>query len=493
MDLADSIASGTPVRTRVVVIGAGFGGLGLGIRLKAAGLDDFVILEKSDSVGGVWRDNRYPGAACDVPSHLYSFSFEPRADWPRKYADQADILDYLVHCARKYGLEPKIRFGAEVTEARWDEASSHWIVRTRAGAVFEAQALVTATGQLGKPVIPQLPGLTDFAGPAFHSAQWRSDVDLSGKRVAVIGTGASAIQFVPAIAPRVDTLTIFQRSAAYVLPKPDKIYPAWQLALLRYVPGALRLSRLLQYWKHEVTAFAFVTVPSALKVKRPAFRRLLRDGVRDPGVRARLVPDYRIGCKRILLSNDYFQAFDRPNVELVTTGIRAVRPDAIVTADGTERKTDCIIFGTGFAATDFLVPMTITGAGGQDLHQAWRGGAEAYLGMTVAGFPNFFMLYGPNTNLSHNSIVFMLESQIRYVVACVRRLHDGARSIEIKESAQQHYNARIQERLGRTVWAKGCASWYLTADGRNTVNWPGYTFEFRLRTRAPNWQDYAVR
>jgi cation diffusion facilitator CzcD-associated flavoprotein CzcO len=492
MNLGDTIASRGPTWTRVVVIGAGFGGIGLGIKLKAAGLDDFVILEKSDSVGGVWRENRYPGAACDVPSHLYSFSFEPRADWPRKYADQADILDYLIHCARKYALEPHIRFGAEVTEARWDEVSCYWIVRTRAGDVFEARSLVTATGQLGKPVIPSLPGLADFAGPKFHSAQWRSDIDLAGKRVAVIGTGASAIQFVPAIAPLVEKLSVFQRSAAYVLPKPDKLYSPWQLALFRRIPGALRLSRMLQYLKHEVTAFAFVTVPSALKVKRPAFRRHLRAGVSDPAVRARLVPNYRIGCKRILLSNDYFQAFDRRNVELVTTSIRRIRADAIVTADGTERKIDCIIFGTGFAATDFLVPMTITGSGELDLHQAWRNGAEAYLGMTIAGFPNFFMLYGPNTNLAHNSIVFMLESQIRYVVACLQRLR-SARSIEVKPDVQNQFNARLQQRLRHTAWAKGCSSWYLTADGRNTTNWPGYTFEFRLKTRAPKWNDYAVR
>lgn len=481
-----------PARTRVVIIGAGFGGIGLGVKLKAAGLNDFVILEKSDCVGGVWRENHYPGAACDVPSHLYSFSFEPRADWPRKYAAQADILDYLVHCARKYGLEPHIRFGAEVTDARWDDAASHWVVRTRAGDVFEAQSIVTATGQLSTPVIPALPGLSTFAGPAFHSAQWRSDVDLSGKRVAVIGTGASAIQFVPAIAPLAEKLTVFQRSAAYVLPKPDKVYPAWQLGLFRRIPGALRLSRAWQYLAHEVTALAFVAFPSALKVKRPAFRRHLRDGVSDPDVRARLVPNYRIGCKRILLSNDYFQTFSRPNVELVTDAVKEIRADAIVTADGTERKTDCIIFGTGFAATDFLVPMTITGVRGQDLHQAWKDGAQAYLGMTVAGFPNFFMLYGPNTNLSHNSIVFMLESQMRYVVACVRRLQN-ARSIEVKPDAQDKFNARLQQRLRHTVWAKGCASWYLTPDGKNTTNWPGYTFEFRLKTRAPKWDDYAVR
>lgn len=481
-------------QTRVVIIGAGFGGIGLGIKLKNAGLNDFVILERSDSVGGVWRDNHYPGAACDVPSHLYSFSFAPRADWPDKYANQADILDYLTRCAQTYGLAPHIRFRSEAVDARWDAASSHWIVRTRDGGVIETQSLVTATGQLSQPHCPELPGLKNFAGPAFHSAEWRQDYDLRGKRVAVVGTGASAIQFVPAIAPLVGKLHVFQRSAAYVLPKPDRTYSRWQRFLFEHVPGALGLSRLLIYLWHELPAFAFVIFPAALKVKRAAFRRHLRQGVKNPDLRRRLTPNYRIGCKRILLSNDFYPAMDRPNVELVTDEITEVRTGSIVTADGAERKIDCIIFGTGFAATDFLAPIAIAGVGGQDLHQTWRNGAQAHLGMTVAGFPNFFMLYGPNTNLAHNSIVYMIESQIRYVVACLTRLcGDQVRTLEVRKDVQDRFNAEVGRRLKRTVWAKGCNSWYLTATGKNTTNWPGYTFEFRLRTRAPRWDEYVVR
>src|SRR4051812_27342558 len=398
------------MRRRIVIIGAGFGGIGLGIKLKKSGLNDFVILEKLDSVGGVWRQNRYPGAACDVPSHLYSFSFEPWADWPQKYATQPDILAYLVHCTQKHGLEPHIRFGAEVTDARWDEVSNRWIVQTSNGQVFEAQSLITATGQLSRPFRPQLPGLTSFAGPVFHSAEWPQDYDLRGKRVAVIGTGATVIQIVPAITSLVDQLYVFQRSAAYVLPKPDKVYSRWQRFLFRHLPGALKLSRLFIYLRHELSAYAFVTRPAALKAMRPVFRRHLRRGVKNADLRRRLTPSYHIGCKRLLLSNDFYPAMDRQNVELVTEGISEIRSDTIVATDASERKVDCIIFGTGFAATGFLAPIKITGLHGQDLHQIWSGGAEAYLGMTVRGFPNLFMLYGPNTNLGHNSIVYMIES-----------------------------------------------------------------------------------
>jgi cation diffusion facilitator CzcD-associated flavoprotein CzcO len=484
---------GDVTQTRVVIVGAGFSGVGLGIGLKDSGLNDFVILEKSDCVGGVWRENRYPGAACDVPAHLYSFSFEPRANWPQKYASQADILDYLAHCTQKYDLEPHIRFGAEVTDARWDETSSHWIVRTGDGRVFETPCLITASGVLNRPFCPPLPGLMNFSGKFFHSAQWQHDYDLRRRCVAVIGTGASAIQFVPAIAPLVSKLHLFQRSAPYVLPKPDKTYSRWQLFLFRHVSGVLRLSRMLAYIRHEQRAFAFVTWRAALRVKRRAFFRHLRRGVKNRDLHRRLIPNYRLGCKRILISNDFYPAMDRPNVELVTETIKEIRSDAIVTVDGAERKVDCIIFATGFAATDFLAPMRVTGRHGQDLHQSWKGGAEAYLGTTIAGFPNFFMLSGPNTSLAHNSVVYMVESQIRYIVACLAHLRrDGIRTLEIKQEIQDRFNARIQRRLRSSVWSKGCQSWYLTAEGKNTTIWPGYSFAFRLKTRKPKWADYAI-
>lgn len=483
-----------PTRTRVVIVGAGFGGIGLGIKLKQAGVNDFVILEKSHSVGGVWRDNSYPGAACDVPSHLYSFSFEPWPGWPDTYARQPDILDYLVHCSRKHALEPHIRFGEEVTDAQWDATANGWTVRTRREGIFETQSLVAATGQLSRPFRPQIPGLAGFSGMAFHSAEWRRDCDFRGRRVAVIGTGASAVQFIPAIAPQVSRLYVFQRSAPYVLPKPDKAYTWRQRMLFRRLPVLLRLSRMLIYLRHESTAFAFVSFRAALRVKRRAFFRHLRRGITSADLRARLTPDYRMGCKRILLSNDFYPAMDRPNVELVTAPIERVRPDAIVTADGAERKVDCIIFGTGFAATDFLAPMNIVGRHGQDLHQSWQTGAEAHLGIMVAGFPNFFMIYGPNTNLAHNSIVYMIESQIRHILACLSRLcRDDIRSLEVKKEPQERFNAQLQRRLRKAVWSKGCTNWYLDAAGKNTTNWPGYSAEFRLKTRAPRWDDYAAQ
>jgi cation diffusion facilitator CzcD-associated flavoprotein CzcO len=488
-----SMSDETESRAAALIIGAGFGGIGLGIRLKHAGLTDFIILEKSDRVGGVWRTNRYPGAACDVPSLLYSFSFAPRAGWPDRYARQTDILAYLELCVRESALLAHIRFDTEVTAAGWDEAASVWVVRTRDGATFKAPALISATGQLDRPFVPRLPGLEQFGGPAFHSAQWRHDVDLAGKRVAVIGTGASAIQFVPQIAPQVEKLTLFQRSAAYVLPKSDKTYAYWQQAALAAIPGALWLSRAWQYLAKEVTAFAFVSWPAVLNMKRGAFRRHLERSVKDAEKRRRLTPDYRIGCKRVLLSNEYYPALDRPNVEIATDPIAQVREGAIVTADGRAHPADCIIFGTGFAATDFLAPMRIVGRAGRDLRESWREGASAYLGITVAGFPNFFMLYGPNTGLAHNSIVFMLESQIGYVVACLKRLARGdARRLDVRPEAQQRFNARLKRRSARTVWMKGCTSWYLTAAGENATNWPGYTFEYAWRTRAPRWTDYDI-
>lgn len=479
---------------RVVIVGAGFGGIGLAIKLKTSGFDDFVILEKSASVGGVWSSNRYPGAACDVPSHLYSFSFEPRADWPERYASQTEILKYLKHCVQKHDLEPRVILGAEVTEARWNEEAARWTLRTADGRVFETQALVTATGQLSRPFVPQLPGLKDFSGAAFHSAVWPEKYDLLGKSVAVVGTGASAIQVVPSIAPLAGKLYVFQRSAAYVLPKRDQKYSRLELALFKFFPGALKLSRLWMYLQHEARALAFVTWRAALRVKRGAFFRHLERGVGDPALRRRLIPDYNFGCKRILLSNEFFPAMARANVELVTHGIREIRAHSIVDSAGNERAVDCIIFATGFSATDFLVPMKITGIAGQDLHQSWNAGAEAYLGMSVSGFPNLFMLYGPNTNLAHNSIVYMIESQIRYVMTCLERLRRGdIRALDVKKTVQESFNARVQRRLQKSVWAKGCNSWYLTPARKNTTNWPGYSLGFRLLTRTPRWDDYAVQ
>ncbi|WP_134635515.1 flavin-containing monooxygenase, partial [Pseudomonas aeruginosa] len=332
---------------RVLVVGAGFAGLGLAIRLRQAGIDDYLVLEKAADVGGCWRENRYPGAACDVPSHLYSFSFEPKADWSRKFAPQAEILDYLRHCADKYRLREKIRFHCEVEEARFDAGSGEWQVRCADGQTLRARALVCATGQLSRPLLPRLPGLERFQGPAFHSANWDAEVELAGKRVAVIGTGASAIQFVPRIAPQVQRLSLFQRSAPYVIAKPDRTYADWERRLKARWPWLQRLDRGLKYLHHESRMLAFATFPALMKVMRLSFHRHLHRQSVDPQLRARLVPDYPLGCKRILISNDYYPALARSNVELVDTGIREVTEDAVVGRDGRRHEVDAIIFGTG--------------------------------------------------------------------------------------------------------------------------------------------------
>lgn len=476
---------------RVLIIGSGFAGLGLAMQLRKAGEDDFLLLEKAAEVGGTWRDNSYPGAACDVPSYLYSFSFEPKHDWSRKFAPQAEIHAYILQCVEKYRLRPHIRLNSEVLGAAFDAERGLWRVELAGGEVVEAQALVSACGQLNRPAYPKLPGLERFRGEAFHSARWRHDLDLTGKRVAVIGTGASAIQFVPQIQPKVASLSLFQRSAAYVLAKPDRAYHAWEIALMRRLPWLQRGVRLLQYLHHEARALAFVQWPWLLRLMRGRFTHHLQRQMPDAGKRAQLQPDYPMGCKRILISNDYFPALAQANVEIVDSAIGEVREHALVTADGREHPCDVLIYGTGFTASDFLAPMRIRGLDGQELNQAWQDGAEAYKGISVSGFPNLFLLYGPNTNLGHNSILYMLESQFAYVLGCLRALRgQGLRYLDLKPAAQRRYNQHLQAETQRTIWAQGCHSWYQTAAGKHTNNWPGYTFTYRQQTRMPELTDY---
>ncbi|NQD93268.1 NAD(P)/FAD-dependent oxidoreductase [Pseudomonas sp. CrR25] len=481
--------SGAPLR--VLIIGSGFAGLGMAIQLQKAGIDDFLILEKAGEIGGTWRDNSYPGAACDVPSHLYSFSFEPKHDWTRKFAPQAEIHGYLRHCVTKYRLAPRIRLNSEVLAATFDEEAGVWRVSLGGGEVLSARALVSACGQLNRPAIPSLPGSERFEGEAFHSARWRHDLDLSGKRVAVIGTGASAIQFVPQLQPQVAQLTLFQRSAAYVIAKPDRAYRGWELAAMRRWPWLQRLDRGLQYLQHETRALAFVSWPWLMKPLQSRFRRLLAGDVADPTKRALLQPDYPMGCKRILISNDYYPALAQANVRVVGEAIREVREHAIVTADGHEHPCEVLIYGTGFSSTEFLAPMRIVGRNGLELNHAWRDGAEAYKGISVSGFPNLFMLYGPNTNLGHSSIIYMLESQFRYVLNCLQTLQQqNLRYLDVRAEVQRRFNLRIQANTERTIWNQGCNSWYKTASGKHTNNWPGYTFTYRRLTRTLELTDY---
>ena len=479
---------------RVVIIGAGFAGLGMAIQLRQAGVDDFVILEKSDDVGGCWHDNQYPGAACDIPSHLYSFSFKPKANWSRTFAPQPEILGYLQHCARKYDLHRHLRLGVEVQAADFDSDTGIWNVTTGRGETLRTRVLISACGQLNRPAYPALPGIERFQGAAFHSATWNHDFKLAGKRVAVIGTGASAIQIVPSIIDTVQTLHLFQRHAAYVIPKPDRPFADWEQDMFSAVPGMQQLTRASTYLRNELRVLGFTYFPPAMKLLELAAEKERERCVADLELRRKLTPDYPMGCKRILLSNDYYPALCKPNAEVITDAISHVTERGIVTKDGRERELDAIIYSTGFKATEFLAPMQIRGRDGRELGAAWRDGAEAYLGITVHGFPNLFMLYGPNTSLGHNSIIYMLESQFRYIMACLHELDARSlRYLEVNAQVQTTFNAKLQERLAGTIWEQGCDSWYKTASGKHTNNWPGFTFAYRHLTQAPNFADYERR
>ena len=479
--------------TSVAIIGSGFGGVAAAVRLLQDGVQDLVVFERSDDVGGVWRANTYPGAACDVPSHLYSFSFAPKADWSRRFAPQAEIHSYLRDVARDFGVLPHIRFGTEVLHATFDETTASWRLALSDGTVHEADAVIAACGQLSRPARPAVPGVEDFRGTTFHSAEWDHGHDLAGKRVAVLGTGASAIQFVPRIAAQTASLTVFQRSAPYVLPKRDRPYSRLAKAVYARVPGALRASRWANFWNNEARTLGFNTEPRLLAGHLLQSRRYLRRAVADPALRARLTPTDPMGCKRILVSSHWYPALQLPQVELCTDRVVEIRAHSVVTADGTEREIDTLVLGTGFAATGFLLPMRVTGRAGRDLHEQWSGGASAYLGTAVPGFPNFFTLYGPNTNLGHNSILFMIESQVGWVVQAVQQLRRGTAWIDVRPEAARAFDDWVQARTRRTVFAGGCTSWYLTADGRNTQNWPASSLTFRRRLRRLRRQDLVLQ
>jgi cation diffusion facilitator CzcD-associated flavoprotein CzcO len=469
----------------VLVIGTGFAGIGMGIRLKKAGLNHFTILEEAQGVGGTWRDNHYPGAACDVPSHLYSFSFEPYPKWTRAFAPQKEILEYLEHCTTKYGLRPHLRFGARVTKATFDERAGVWEVETSDGRTWRARALVSGVGGLSQPSYPDIEGLETFAGKTFHSARWDHDFPLEGKTVGVVGTGASAIQIVPEIAPRVGTMHLFQRTPPWIMPKEDRDIRPIEQAVFRRAPSVQQLARAGIYAMLEWRAVAFCVEPRLLKKAEPLALRYLARRVKDPVLREKLTPKYTLGCKRILLSNDYFEAVQRENVEVVTDGIARVTPGGVITKDGRERRLDALVLATGFKAADWTLPFVTRGLGGRDLAETWSGGAQAYLGTTISGFPNLFTIVGPNTGLGHNSMVFMIESQIAYVMDCIETMRaKKLKYVDVKPEAQARYNDEIQARLEKTVWnTGGCASWYRTKDGKNTTLWPGFTVEFRMRTR----------
>jgi len=481
------------VETRIAIIGGGFGGLGTAIRLKQQGIDDFVILERAGDVGGTWRDNSYPGCACDVQSHLYSFSFALNPDWSRSFSPQPEIWAYLQRCARDFGVLPHVRFHHEVREAQWDPAAQRWRIETSAGPVTAA-VLVMASGALSDPVVPALPGLATFRGTTFHSARWNHDYDLGGRRVAVIGTGASAIQFVPEIQPKVGRLHVFQRTAPWVLPRFVRPIGARARRIFRRLPAAQRVVRGAIYTLRELLVVPFRS-PRLMRVAQRVARRHLRKAVPDPALRARLTPDFALGCKRVLFSNDYLPSLTRPNVELVTERIAEVREHSIVTSDGVEREVDAIIFGTGFQVTDPPLARHVRGREGRTLAEVWAGSPRAYAGTTVAGFPNFFILPGPNTGLGHTSVIYMLEAQIEHVLEAVRLMErQGIAALEPRPEAQAAYTTAVDRRMEGTVWvAGGCRSWYLDSTGRNSTLWPDFTWRFRRRVAHLDQAAYLLR
>lgn len=486
-------SAGLPGHVHVAIIGAGFGGLGAGIRLREAGVADFVILERAGAVGGTWRDNTYPGCACDVPSHLYSFSFAPNPRWTRSFSGQAEIWRYMEDVTDRYAVRDHIRFGTEVTEARWDGESARWKLRTSRG-MLTADVLVTATGPLSEPSLPGIPGLEDFPGDVFHSARWNHDYDLAGKRVAVVGTGASAIQIIPEIQPMVRRLVLFQRTPAWVLPRIDRPITRAEKWLYGHFPPAQRLARAGIYLARESNVAGFVKWPGLLKAaQRLALANLARS-VPDPDLRAKLTPGYVMGCKRILLSNSYYPALTRPNVDVVAAGLAKVDGSTLTASDGTAHDADAIIFATGFHVTDMPIAKRVYGADGRSLAETWGADWRALRGTTVAGFPNLCMIIGPNTGLGHSSLIHIIESQLNYIVEYVRTLGRlGAAGLDARPAAQDRWYADVERRMASTVWTTGgCVSWYLNSEGRNPTLWPGSTLAFRRATRRVDLAEYNL-
>ncbi|OHU49348.1 flavin-containing monooxygenase [Mycobacteroides chelonae] len=476
--------------TSVAIIGAGFSGLAAAIELLAAG-HDVILYERAEDVGGVWRENTYPGAACDVPSAYYCFSFDPNPRWSRRYAPQPEILEYLRTAADKYKVRERIRFGTAIVSASFDADTGRWCLESSHGDRFWADVLVPAVGQLSRPTLPEIPGRESFAGPSFHSAQWDDTVSLAGKRVAVIGTGASSIQLVPEIAPIVHSLKVFQRSAPYIVPRPDSPLTRLHHVLASRIPATLRAQRLS--WQALTEGFTGVLhysplLSRAMTSMSRAFMRYQTRG--DAELFGKVWPDYPLGCKRVLFSNTYLPALRRDNATLITDSIAEITPDGVLSATGEHHAADLIIYGTGFAAGGFLDHVTITGLTGTELREQWSQGARAYLGMAVPGFPNMFLMYGPNTNLGSGSIVAMLECQAAYIRQAVDAVGPGL-ALDVDPGTEDVHDAALQARLGGGVWSR-CESWYVGPNGRVTTNWPGLVSEYRRRTKEFAISDYRV-
>jgi cation diffusion facilitator CzcD-associated flavoprotein CzcO len=477
---------------RIVIVGGGFGGVAAAIELQRHGFDNLTLLERARELGGTWFHNSYPGAACDVPSHLYSFSYAQRRDWSRICSPQQEIHDYLHHVTRETGVDRLVAPNSDVSACTWDDGSARWTVRTSDGRSYDADAVVLATGQLHQPAVPRIEGAETFAGHSFHSAEWDHDYDLRGKRVAVVGNGASAVQFVPEIAPVAGRLVVFQRTGNWFLPRQNRAYPAAVRAAIRYVPGLQAARRHFVFYYCE-TLTAMIRHPRTIgrlgAAKSAAFMAWQLRG--DPELRRKVWPDYTFGCKRILFSSHWLPALRRPNVDLVTDPVAGLAPEGVVTADGTLHEVDCVIYGTGFRTNDFMFPMEITGAGGRTLREAWTGGAHAHLGITVPGFPNLFVLYGPNTNTSGGSIIAYLEAQSAYVRQALEETRRRrAAAIDVRPDVEAANVREVQERFRGTAWTR-CDSWYRTPDGRIVANWPGYMREYFDRVAHLDPAEFA--
>jgi len=478
----------------VLIVGAGFSGLAMAIRCRQSGIGPLAIIEKGEGVGGTWRENTYPGAACDVPSHLYSLSFAPKADWSRLYARQPEIEGYLQDVARDHDLLPLIRFRTTLVGAAWDEARALWRVETDRGEIL-ARSMVSAAGGLHHPALPDIPGRGDFAGANFHTAAWDHGVDLTGLRVGVIGTGASAIQVVPELAGRVGHLTLFQRTPPWIMPKDDRPIPEARKDRYARVPITRWLERVRLFWRLEVPALVGFTRVSKVTARAEAMaRHHLKKAVPDKALRKKLTPGYRFGCKRVLLSDEYYPALQRENVTLETGAIGRIVPEGVAMADGSHHALDALVFATGFDVVGGFLRAEVIGREGRRLADAWADGMQAYQGITVAGFPNYFILLGPNTGIGHNSIIAMIEIQVDHVIGCLKALAEGRQAIEVSEPAQVRFVERIRNRMKESIWqAGGCRSWYLDNQGRNTTLWPDSVLAYRRSARRARMSDYRLR
>jgi cation diffusion facilitator CzcD-associated flavoprotein CzcO len=490
----DAGANGAgPSHTRIAIVGSGFGGLGTAIKLREQGIDDFVILERHGDVGGTWHANTYPGCQCDIPSHLYSFSFAPNPEWSRTYATQPEIWRYLRDVAERYDLLERIRFDCALEGADWDEDANVWRLDTAQGPLT-AEIVIAAPGGLSEPSLPDVEGLDGFTGKILHTAQWDGDYDFRGKRIAVVGTGASAIQAVPQLQQQAEQLTLFQRTPPWIVPHRDRPISERERRLYRRFPALQRIVRGAVYWRNELLVPALVFRPRLLRIVERVARGHIASQVTDPALREKLTPDYTIGCKRILPSNLWYPALQQPNVDVAFGGLRELRGNSVVLPDGEEREVDAIVFATGFYVTEFPLGTKIRGRDGKSLTETWGGSPQAYRGTAATGFPNLFWITGPNTGLGHNSIVFMIESQLPYLMDAIRTMdRSGANRIEVRAEAQRAYNDRLQRRLPQSVWnSGGCQSWYIDANGNNTTIWPDFTWRFRQENRRFDAASYEL-